>query len=542
MRLFNIYKTIYELSPSKSRYILILLSFLFISVLDLISITTIVVLLSKIFNSDLEGSFFEYLGLLNNTNLIIAVLLIILFKQIVYILIYVFFLNYSYSMKNLFIIKFIKINFLLKQLYSKKENQLNFVRVIEQFSNNSLITSFMLAFEIMVIITVCGYLVYWDSKTTLIIFSIFIILGTVYYSFVPKIIRKLGEKNIYLNNIILKIISYVNDGLREILSFKKTENILNPLRETLTKLKNQLIVYDILNALPRLSFELIIIFALGIIFLMNNNLPGNFLLNSSVFAFAFVKLIPSILKLMNLINSLNYGDFALNEIKKIHNIYLENIVVKKNVSNLIKSRNTDFDYIKIHNLAVKFENNKTITYPNFNIKKNQKILILSKSGKGKSTLLDIICNFRDKEKGSVDYFKDDKKINFDNDQIAYSPQLNLILDGSFNQNIEIKIDQTYKKYLSPLIFKFFESNKNILNENTLSQSSGGEKKRIGILRTILNAENDKSILIFDEPTASLDEKNKEIFYEWLNNIKNKTIVVASHDENKESYYDNVLRL
>ena len=542
MRLLNVYKSIYELSPSKLKYIFILLSFLLISFLDLISITTLVVLLSKIFDSNLKGSYFLYLSSFNDLSLLIGLLFIILFKQIIYIVIYASFLNYSYSIKNFFVIRFIKINFFLKQLYSKKENQLNFVRVIEQFSNNSLIPSFMLAFEIIVIVTICGYLIFWDTKTSIFMFSIFMILGFIYYIYIPKIIRNLGEKNIYLNNIILKIITYVNDGLREIISFKKTDNIIKPMEETLLKLKKQLIIYDILNALPRLSFELIIIFALGIIFLINNDIPSDFLLNSSVFAFAFVKLIPSILKLMNLINSLNYGNYALNEIKKINKIYFNKVNELNPHKDLKYKTVNDFDYINFNNLSVKFDNKKIITYPEFEIKKNEKVLILSKSGKGKSTLLDIFCNFRKSKTGTIEFIKNNKKIKFDSDQIAYSPQLNLILDENFNQNIEIKINHTEKKYLTNLILKFFENNKNILNDSSLSQSSGGEKKRIGILRTIINSQNNKSILVFDEPTASLDEKNKKIFYDWLDGIDKKTIIVASHDENKEKYYDKVLRL
>ena len=113
MKILNIYKTIYNLSPSKTKYILILVSFLFISVLDLASITTLVVFLSKIFNSNLEGGLFEYFSTMNNISLLSALLVIILFKQIIYILIYVFFLNYSYSLKNLYFFK--KINIIIIQ-------------------------------------------------------------------------------------------------------------------------------------------------------------------------------------------------------------------------------------------------------------------------------------------------------------------------------------------------------------------------------------------------------------------------------------------
>ena len=217
--------------------------------------------------------------------------------------------------------------------------------------------------------------------------------------------------------------------------------------------------------------------------------------------------------------------------KQLH----KNNTIDKDLSN-------DFDYVDLNNLSVIFENNKIIKYPNFRINKNEKILILSKSGLGKSTLLDIFCDFRKSNTGKIEYTFKNNKINFNKKEIAYSPQLNLIIDGSFHQNIEIKIDKTNTQHISSLVLNFLSDNNNILSDESLLQASGGEKKRIGILRTIINSQRNKSILVFDEPTASLDEKNKEIFYAWLDSVDNKTVIVASHDENKENHYDQVLRL
>ena len=58
--------------------------------------------------------------------------------------------------------------------------------------------------------------------------------------------------------------------------------------------------------------------------------------------------------------------------------------------------------------------------------------------------------------------------------------------------------------------------------------SGGQIQRIALARIILR---DTPIVLFDEPTNYLDESNIAIFWELLNQWRDKkTIVIATHDE------------
>ena len=68
----------------------------------------------------------------------------------------------------------------------------------------------------------------------------------------------------------------------------------------------------------------------------------------------------------------------------------------------------------------------------------------------------------------------------------------------------------------------------LIGENGFALS-GGERQRIGIARLLYTK---KEILIFDESTSSLDNKNKEKFIKIINQLaKEKTIIIISHDEN-----------
>jgi len=545
-RIFNTYKYIYEIVPSKRKYISILFLFVIISIFDLISISTLSILLANILNVHMNFEIFSLLDGISNYKLLFILFLLILVKQLLYLFIFYKFLNYSYHLKNLFIYRYLKTKLNFRKPQDKKEDYLNFVRVIEEFTFNSLIPSFQFLFEVIVIITISGYVLFWDIKSSLAIFFIFLLLGSIYYKIVPKVISKLGEKNILLNKEILKIISYIHSGIREIIIYKKTLNFLDPIKNTLYTLKKNLIIYDILNAIPRISFEVILILSLGIVFIINNNLSNTFLLNSSIFIFAFTKLIPSLIKFTNILNSINYGGFALKMINEANKDFKKSIEI-----NHLYETNTqkDFDKISIKGVTKIFQTeNKEleISYPDIEIKKGEKILISSKSGKGKSTLLDMICDFQEPNTGKIMLVNNNHEYKLNTDLIYYLPQFNLILDENFNNNIDMNISKdrdNFNNYKSSLFAQsFFSDNLNILKNYSLNNSSGGEKKRIGLLRLILNFSDQKKVLIFDEPTASLDEQNKEIFYKWIKEMKETTIIIASHDQNYNQLYDQVISL
>ena len=70
--------------------------------------------------------------------------------------------------------------------------------------------------------------------------------------------------------------------------------------------------------------------------------------------------------------------------------------------------------------------------------------------------------------------------------------------------------------------------------------SGGEKQRIGFIRTIMN---DPDLILLDEPTSSLDKQNEKKVLEYLKSIKkNKIIVVTSHKNDQKKYFDKILYL
>lgn len=72
-----------------------------------------------------------------------------------------------------------------------------------------------------------------------------------------------------------------------------------------------------------------------------------------------------------------------------------------------------------------------------------------------------------------------------------------------------------------------------LDKDVSHMNSGlslGESKRVELLRVLLK---DYEIILLDEPTSNLDENNLKVIIELLKNIKDKTVIVTSHENGDE---------
>ena len=209
--------------------------------------------------------------------------------------------------------------------------------------------------------------------------------------------------------------------------------------------------------------------------------------------------------------------------------------------------------LEIKNLSKSFiDGKKTLNVlKNINLSIDQGSIITIKgpSGSGKSTLLSLIGTLDKPNKGEVIF--DNENIDliedlnrFRNDKIGYIFQFhNLISELSLKENVILPREISRKKVDHQEIkdlFKFFELDDRM--HSYPNDLSGGEKQRVSVMRAIINQ---PSIVIADEPTGNLDQKNvfKMIdLFKKLNNEHNLTFIIATHDNEVFSIGDIKLQL
>ena len=219
------------------------------------------------------------------------------------------------------------------------------------------------------------------------------------------------------------------------------------------------------------------------------------------------------------------------------------------------TRKIKFDKeIVLSNIKFGYHPNKYILKNiNINIKKGDRIGIIGSSGSGKSTLLNILMGLIYPTSGTL--VVDNKNITLRNVQywrrnIAHVPQSVFIIDDSLAQNIALGVpkDQiNFKKCINALsganLDNLLIELENGLNTNLGERGarlSGGQIQRIGIARALYKENN---IIIFDEPTSSLDDDTEDSIIKHIETLdKNLTIIIATHKKNTLKFCNKVFNI
>jgi phospholipid/cholesterol/gamma-HCH transport system ATP-binding protein len=197
--------------------------------------------------------------------------------------------------------------------------------------------------------------------------------------------------------------------------------------------------------------------------------------------------------------------------------------------------------ISITGLYKSFEDLEVLKGIDFNLFKGENIAVLGKSGTGKSVLIKIIIGLLKPDKGEVIVLGQEvaklkgKELDDLRLRIGFSFQNSALYDGM----------NVYQNLAFPLTMNFQNLNKKEVNravEEVLeavglkdklkqmpSDLSGGQRKRIGIARTLILK---PEIMLYDEPTSGLDPITSAEIIDLINEVQelyNTSSIIITHD-------------
>ena len=197
--------------------------------------------------------------------------------------------------------------------------------------------------------------------------------------------------------------------------------------------------------------------------------------------------------------------------------------------------------ISIKGLYKSFGDKDVLKDINLEISKGENMVVLGRSGSGKSVLIKILVGLLSFDKGTVKVFgkEVDKLSGKDLDalrlRIGFSFQNSALYDSmNVRQNLEFPLTMNKKDVNKGEVKKAVEEVleavglKEKINEMP-GDLSGGQRKRIGIARTLILK---PEIMLYDEPTSGLDPITSEEINKLINDVQKKyntTSIIITHD-------------
>lgn len=207
------------------------------------------------------------------------------------------------------------------------------------------------------------------------------------------------------------------------------------------------------------------------------------------------------------------------------------------------------------NIFFNYDDSKKNVLNNFScqIKGGVINLLVGPSGSGKTTVINMIPRLLEPKKGKIlinNINLNELNVEKIRDMCAFIEQKPIFIRGTiiehisysnFNINRAKAIESAKLANAHDFIMDFPENYNHQLGESGVGLS-GGQLQRLDITRGLAS---EKPLMLLDEPTSNLDNKNtKELLLtlKKINKIKKNTIIIVSHDNSIVKYCDNIIQL
>ncbi len=200
----------------------------------------------------------------------------------------------------------------------------------------------------------------------------------------------------------------------------------------------------------------------------------------------------------------------------------------------------DESVIQIEHLKKSFGLNQVLVDINLNIQKGENVVVLGKSGSGKSVLIKCIVGLINADEGILKVFEND--INgLDNDalnalrkKIGFLFQSGALYDSmSVKENLAFPLRDLKDLTSADKQSRIEEALTNVglldVIDKTTSELSGGMRKRLGLARTLILK---PEIMLYDEPTTGLDPITSKEISELILTVQkqyNTSSIIITHD-------------
>jgi ABC-type multidrug transport system fused ATPase/permease subunit len=266
-----------------------------------------------------------------------------------------------------------------------------------------------------------------------------------------------------------------------------------------------------------------------------------------LFVVATWRFVPSINKVVNLVNSIRYS------LPAVESLYNEFEYIKTQ-SEIVKTQAVFNEKIEMRNLTFSYANTPAPSLRDVNIvvRKGETVGFIGPSGAGKSTLVDVILGLLPPSSGEL--LVDGVNMHEHNIEwqstIGYVAQAIYLTDDSIRRNVafgiaekeidDVALERALKSaQLWDFVQSLPEKERTIVGERGI-RVSGGQRQRIGIARALYH---EPQVLVLDEATSSLDMETETEVMSAIRALQGfKTILIVAHRLSTVQHCDRVYKI
>jgi ABC-type bacteriocin/lantibiotic exporter with double-glycine peptidase domain len=290
-------------------------------------------------------------------------------------------------------------------------------------------------------------------------------------------------------------------------------------------------------------FAILGLFALIAIAKWTGDANKDSLITIGAFVAAAYKIIPGIVKIINLNGQIKTYELSIAEM--IHN--KSSVETKQTIKTTSPIHSLEFQNVSFH-----YPQFPVLKNFSFSIRQGDLLCVSGISGRGKTTILNLLLGFLNPADGCILINNEKlKQADIKNHwpSIAYMRQQSFFIHDSILRNITLEENNVNKENLeqaihisglSEMIQSFPEGLNKMITENG-KNISGGQQQRIALARTIYK---NADLLLLDEPLNELDEDSQVKILQHLSSLcKNgKMIILISHNRNSISYCNKTISM
>ncbi len=408
---------------------------------------------------------------------------------------------------------------------------------VSVFTSSVLQPTMILIGESLVLLGLCGLLLAVEPVGAAVVMSVLGASALGFYAVTGRHIARWGEARHRHEGLRIQHLQQGLGSAKDVILLGREQDFLDQYQIHNAQTARVARYQFTLMQLPRLWLELLAVSGLSILvvtMMLQNQDASTVLPTLALFAAVAFRVMPSVNRLLNAVQSLNY---SLPVIEALHNEFKLGWIAGP----VAAAPQTKFeDTLALRDVSYTYTNadRAALQHISLVIRRGETVGFVGTSGAGKSTLVDVMLGLLSPREGEVRVDGRDIRLGLRawQNQIGYVPQSIFLTDDSLRRNVafgipDSQIDETavWRAIRAAQLEDFVESLPGglatVVGERGV-RLSGGQRQRIGIARALYH---EPGVLVLDEATSSLDTATEAGVMEAVRALQgSKTIIIVAH--------------